>query len=55
MLRRCFVEGQIRQALGIAIEAHRIDFVKEAIEREGKFCSIFFFLLHTTFILFHEV
>jgi len=36
MFHRCFKEKQFKQAIGIALEARRVDKVKEAIEMSGS-------------------
>ena len=35
MFRRCFADGSFEQALGIALEAKRVDMVRESIEQSG--------------------
>jgi 26S proteasome regulatory subunit N2 len=36
MFQRCFSDKKFKQAIGIALEARRLDKVKEAIELSGE-------------------
>jgi 26S proteasome regulatory subunit N2 len=36
MFKRCFEDGSFEQALGIALEAKRVDMVRESIEQSGS-------------------
>ncbi|KAL0489982.1 26S proteasome subunit Rpn2 [Acrasis kona] len=36
MFDRCFADGEYKQALGIAIESHRLDKIKESITKSNK-------------------